>query len=118
MKAKYPKSILSVKSAILVQRGGMFSWRCWILGLPGSLSRVYTIYVRMFSMCIFASYLSDTHLHTSIINCLGLVFISWESVFFRVSRDREALYRLILGEGKEDYTSSRGGGLLRVMKWR
>ena len=63
-KAKYPTPILLVRSTILVHRGGMLAWRCWILGLPGSLSRVETMEVRMLSMCNFASSLSDIHLHT------------------------------------------------------
>ena len=34
LKEKYHIPILSSSSAILEQREGMLSWRCWILGLP------------------------------------------------------------------------------------
>ena len=51
--------------------------------------------------------------------CLGFDFISWVSVFSRVSRDREALSRLLLGEVKVESTSSGGGeGVGGVMKGR
>ena len=49
-KENYPTTILLVRSAILVQRGDTLDWRCWILGLPGSSSRVLQMEVRMLSM--------------------------------------------------------------------
>ena len=49
-KAKCPTSILSVISAILHQREGILACRCWILGLPGSSSRMVQMEVRMLSM--------------------------------------------------------------------
>ena len=83
---------------------------------PGPPPRVETMEVRMFSICIFSSSLSDTYLHTSMITYLWFAFIPWASVFSRVSRDREALSRLILDEGKVESTSSGRGGLGGVMK--
>ena len=66
--------------------------------------------IRIMFVCTFASSLSDTHFHTSMMTCLGF-FISWVSVFSRDYIDREALYRILLCEGKLESTSSGGGGL-------
>ena len=52
----------------------------------------------MLSIFIFDSSLSDIHLHTSMMTCLGFVFISWASFFSISSRDREVLSRMILVE--------------------
>ena len=75
-KARYITPILSARSEILERREGMWDWRCWILGMPGSLYRVEEIDIKMLSMWRFASYLSDIHLHTSRMTCLGLSVIS------------------------------------------
>ena len=96
-KEKYPTHILLVRSGIMVRCSGMLSWRCWIFGYPGSSLRVDTMEVMMLSMCIFSSCLSDIHLHTSIITCLGFVFVFWSSVFSGVYIDREEFSRMILG---------------------
>ena len=48
-KAMKPTPIFSVRYAILEQREGMFSWICWILGLPGLSSRIVKMEVRIFS---------------------------------------------------------------------
>ena len=93
----------------MVRRGGKLDWRCWILVLPGSPSRVVQMEVSMLSMYIFASYLSSIHLHTSMMTCLGFVIISWEIFFFRFSRDRDTLSRLLLGDVNGVSTSRYSG---------
>ena len=50
LKGKYHIPILSASSAILERREGMLSWRCWILGLPGLLSIIVQMEVRIFHM--------------------------------------------------------------------
>ena len=60
-KARKPTPIWSVKSANLERRDGMLAWRCWILGLDGSSSRIEQMDVRVLSMWMFASSLSDIH---------------------------------------------------------
>ena len=99
-----------------VSKGGMMAWRCCILRLPKSSLRVVQMVVRMLSMYIFYSSLSDIHLRNSMISCLGFVFISWASLFSLFSRDREALSRLLLEEGNMESNSSVGEGLGVVMK--
>ena len=42
--------ILSVRSKILEQREVMLDWRCWMLRLPGSSSRIDHIEVRILYM--------------------------------------------------------------------
>ena len=73
-------SYFSVRSSIIDQRGGVLAWRCWILGLPGSSSRVVQMEVRFFFMYRFASSLSAIHLQASKTTCLGFVVISWASL--------------------------------------
>ena len=82
-----------------------------ILGFPWSSSRVVQMEVSIFSVCSFISYLSYIHLHTSIINFLGFVFMSWAILFSVFSRDMEALSMLLLGEENMESTSSVGGVL-------
>ena len=48
--------------------------------------------------------------------CLGLSVISRESLLSNVSRDREALSRLLLGDENFEYTSSEGRSLRRFME--
>ena len=49
-KARQLITILSVRSEIVERREGMSSWRCWILGLPGSSYRIEQMDVRVLSM--------------------------------------------------------------------
>ena len=80
------------------------------MGLPGSSLRVLGVEVRMFSMCSLTSSLSNIYLHTSMMTCLGFVFISWAILFSIISRDKETLSRLLLGEVNVESTSSVGRG--------
>ena len=64
----------------------------------------------MLSMCIITSSLSDIHLQTYRMTCLGFLIISWASFFSSFSRDGERLSRLLLADGNEVSTSSEGGG--------
>ena len=78
------------------------------------LSRVEKMEVMMFSINSFTSYLSEIHLHTSMINCLSLVFISLASSFPKLSREGGMLYRILLGEGNVESNSDLGRVLRRV----
>ena len=53
----------------------------------------------MSSMKIFASSVSEIHLHTSMMTCMGLLFISLASDFYRFYREGGLLSGLLLGEG-------------------
>ena len=79
--------------------------------------------VRMFSRYILVSSLSDIHLHTSIITCLGFVFISCASSFYRFLREGREMAVIILGEGNLESNNSLclmsrwvlgGGGVMYV----
>ena len=74
-------------------RGGMLYCRRGNFGFPRSLSRVSHMEVRIFSRYILSYSLSDIHLHTSMMNCLGFVIISWGGFFlyFFCGRERNGL---------------------------
>ena len=59
----------------------MLDCRSGILELSGSLSRVSHMEVIMLYRYILASSLSDIHFHTSMMNYLGFIFVSWVSYF-------------------------------------
>ena len=69
-----------------------------IQGLSGSLAIVSHMEVIILSRYILASSLSDIYLHTSMINFLGFVLISWASSFSRFWREGRYLARLLLEE--------------------
>ena len=72
--------------------------RC-ILELHGLLLMMEHMEVKMLSKYSFTSSHSDTHLHTSVMTCLGLVFISLIIPFYRYPREGGLLSGILLGEG-------------------
>ena len=69
----------------------------------------------------FASSISDIHLNTSMMTCMGFVFIYWASYFYIFSREGGDISGLILGEVNIESTNALGimlrwgcgGGYLR-----
>ena len=58
----------------------------------------------MFYRYSFTSSLSGIHFHTSMITCLGFVFISWESSFCILSREGGDMSGILIGEGNLEST--------------
>ena len=56
----------------------------------------------------FASSISDIHLNTSMMTCMGFVFIYWASYFYIFSREGGDISGLILGEGNIESTNALG----------
>ena len=96
-KSDCPTPIILVRSAILVCRGVILDCRRGVLGLHVSSVEGDTYGGYNVFMYIYASYLSEINFHTSMMTCMGLLFISLASDFYRFYREGGLLSGLLLG---------------------